>query len=95
MPLGNKKRNVPLEKRNLAILEKALENDKYVKERMGLLLLIADMFDAIAKGENWYMVIGSTKQNDSFSVTIKSGDNAEYIFGTSLDELSAKALSLL
>lgn len=95
MPLGNKARNVPLEKNNLSILEKGLKENKYVQERVGLLLLIADMFDAIAKGENWYMVIGSTKQNDSFSVTIKSGDDAEYIFGTSLTDLSAKALSLL
>jgi len=95
MPLGNKTRKAPLTKDNLAHLTELVKPLKNGQEHLGLLLLIADMLDCIANGENWYMVIGSTKQNDAFSVTLKSDGDAEYCFGTSLSDLSLKAFSLL
>lgn len=95
MPLGNKVRKQPLTPDNLAHLEEIIKPIKNGPEHLGLLLLIADMFDAIARGENWYMVIGSTKMNDAFSITLKNDDDAEYAFGTSLADISLKAYSLL
>jgi hypothetical protein len=95
MPLGNKVRKAPLTKDNLTHLLEVIKPIKNGEEHLGLMLLIADMLDAIANGENWYMVIGSTKMNDAFSVTLKSGDDAEYVFGTSLADISLKAHSLL
>jgi hypothetical protein len=95
MPLGNKQRKTPLTKDNLQHLIEVIKPIKNGEEHLGLLLLIADMLDCIANGENWYMVIGSTKMNDAFSVTLKSGDDAEYAFGSSLSDLSLKAHSLL
>jgi len=95
MPLGNKTRKQPLTKDNLTHLLDVIKPIKNGEEHLGLMLLIADMLDAIANGEEWYMVIGSTKSNDAFSVTLKSGSDAEYVFGTSLSDLSLKAHSLL
>jgi len=95
MPLGNKTRKQPLTKDNLTHLLDVIKPVKNGEEHLGLMLLIADMLDAIANGEEWYMVIGSTKSNDAFSVTLKSGNDAEYVFGTSLSDLSLKAHSLL
>lgn len=95
MPLGNKTRKQPLTKDNLTHLLEIIKPIKNGEEHLGLLLLIADMLDAIANGEEWYMVIGSTKMNDAFSVTIKSGPDSEYAFGSSLSDLSLKAYSLL
>jgi hypothetical protein len=95
MPLGNKTRKAPLTSDNLTHLLDIIKPVKNGEDHLGVLLLIADMLDCIANGEQWYMVIGSTKMNDAFSVTIKSGNDAEYIFGTSLSDLSVKARSLL
>jgi len=95
MPLGNKTRKAPLTKDNLTHLLDVIKPVKNGEEHLGLLLLIADMLDCIANGEEWYMVIGSTRANDSFSVTLKSGQDSEYVFGVSLSDLSLKAHSLL
>ena len=95
MPLGTKTRKAPLTNDNLEHLRKVTANVKNADEHLGVLMLIADMLDAIAQGQEWYMIIGSTKANDAFSVTIKSGQDAEYCFGSSLSELSLKAVSLL
>jgi hypothetical protein len=95
MPLGNKTRKAPLTKDNLTHLLDVIKPVKNGEQHLGLLLLIADMLDCIANGEEWYMVIGSTKSNDAFSVTITSGADKEYVFGSSLSDLSIRAHSLL
>src|SRR5678809_711291 len=59
MPLGNKTRKAPLTKDNLTHLLDVIKPVKNGEQHLGLLLLIADMLDCIANGEEWYMVIGS------------------------------------
>lgn len=48
-----------------------------------LVLLIADMFDAIAKDEQAYMVIGATSNRTSYSVTlnVNGGKDSRYAEG--------------
>jgi len=56
-----------------------------------LLEVIADMLDQIAKGDNCYMVIGSTSSKTAFSVTVNVAGEKDARYGSDLAALSAGA----
>lgn len=61
----------------------------------GLLELIAEMFDAIAKGEDFYMIIGATSKRDSFSLTVKESGQPTTVYAPDLPSLCTQASTLL
>lgn len=80
---------------NLETLRKLTGPVDKMDSQFGLLLLIADMMDEIAKGRNMYMVIGSTQNGSAFSVTVKGEDAPAPMYGAWLGDLGTQALDLL
>jgi len=60
-----------------------------------LLLLLADMFDTIAKGDNCYAVIGATSNRTAYSLTVNISHDKASIYAASFDEIAAGAADWL
>lgn len=55
-----------------------------------LLYLLADMFDSIAVGQDWYIIVGATKDKSAFSLTVVHGQDRQSVYAPNLGELAAK-----
>lgn len=62
---------------------------------MNLIILVAQMFDEIAKGREMFMIIGATSKRDTYSVTIKDAGVPTSVYATSLEELCTLIADLL
>lgn len=80
---------------NLKLLVQLLGDPGTLDATVGLLFLIADMLDTVAKNSNMYMIIGKTSNGSAFSVTIKGDDAPPAFYGQTLAELGVQALDLL
>lgn len=82
---------------NLLALEDTITGETLLfPNSVGLLAVIADMFDDIAKGREYYMIVGATSNKSAFSVTVKSGQTiVAQVYGGTLEEISTKVLDLL
>jgi len=60
-----------------------------------LLQVVAQVFDDLAHGEDVYMILGATTKKDAYTCTIKFAGAPTTVFGTSLEDLSAKLADLL
>jgi len=60
----------------------------------GLLMLVADVLDTAASGEDCYMTIGATRKRDALVVTVKQGNQSAYAAGVDFLELSEACESL-
>jgi hypothetical protein len=70
--------------------------EKHVEMEYGdLLLLIAQVCDAIASGDKVWLSIGATKKNDSLTLGLHDGLATTSIFGATFADLAAKAGSLI
>jgi len=58
---------------------------------MGLLLLLADMLDTIAKGSSCYAVIGSTSSKTAFSFTLNAEGAKDARYAPDLATLATAA----
>lgn len=84
-----------IEDGNLEYVDSVIKQLKLKPEALGLLRLVADMMDHIARDENYYMIIGTTKSFNAYSCTIKGNDAPDPIYASNLEELNIKANKLI
>lgn len=60
-----------------------------------LVLLIAQMCDAIAAGEDMFMIIGATSRRDAYVLTVKQSGVPTSVYAPSLEALCDAAKTLL
>jgi len=56
-----------------------------------LLVLLGDMFDTIAKGDNCYAILGATSARSAFSLTVNISQDKASIYAPSFEEVAAGA----
>lgn len=88
---GTKERGVALERQNVQTLRKSEQEAMFDTPYWNLLVMLADMADSIARGEDWYCIIGSTKNRDAFSLTVVGGLNRDTVYATNFRDLADKA----
>lgn len=89
------KRTSTLTNTNITSLRKA--NDKPIQDTdyHRLLYVLADMFDCVAKGDDYYCILGTTKDKSAFSFTLVNNDDRESFYAESLSELCLKVAALI
>jgi len=80
---------------NKAHLLKICKDAKLSAQSLGILYLIADVLDVIAEGHNTYVIIGSTKAKDAYTISVKGDDEQDTIYADEWDELCTKAFDLV
>lgn len=77
----------------------ALDHDKALPMETtfyyNLLMVVAQVFDDISKGDDVYMIVGATSKKDAYTFTVKLSGAPTTVFGTSLEDLSAKLADIL
>jgi len=76
-------------------VEKMCKEVKLSPKAVGLLLLLADVMDLIAKGNNTYVIFGSTQSRDAYSLSVRGDDQQPTIYGSNYDEISIKAFDMV
>jgi hypothetical protein len=84
-----------VENANLDHVKRAAKDLVGITRYVPLLMLIADMFDGISDGEDLYMMIGATKNRDSFSLTVKQDGQPTTVYAVNLVDLATQADTLL
>lgn len=80
---------------NEAWLQVLQDNGAKLDDVLGLLRVIAQCMDYIAKGEDFYLVIGSTMKRDTFALNWKGPGAPGAVYATDLAGLSQAAEDLL
>lgn len=95
MKLNTPKRNTALVTKNVQQLRSF--NDKPIQDTPyhNLLYVLADMMDLIGKGENWYVIMGATKNKDAFSMTVVHDDDRVSAYAEDFGGLCLKARDFL
>jgi hypothetical protein len=80
---------------NLKKVQSTLTKQDVTSDVVGMLLLVADMMDCIAHGQDMYMIIGCTQRRDAFSVTIKGSAAPAPFYGQDITDLGKGAVDCL
>jgi hypothetical protein len=80
---------------NEAWLQVLQDNGAHLDDVLGILKVIAQVMDYIAKGEDFYLVLGSTMKRDSFMLNWKGQGAPGAVYATDLAGLSTAAEELL
>lgn len=75
---------------------KALEEEGTgLGDVIGILTVIAQVLDFIAKGEDFYLLVGATRNRDAFTLNWKGEGAPGAVYATDLAGLSEQAQELL
>lgn len=88
-------RKTKLESPIVADLINVLLKYKLQPQSFGLWLLMADMFQDVCDGEDYYMIVGTTKAKDSYSVTVKGDGAPDPVYANNWSDLNHKCYSLV
>jgi len=86
---------VPLSKANAERLVSDVSDDIGNSLYYPLMQLIAEAFDAIADGEDVYIILGATSNKSAFVCTVKQDGSPTSVYGPSLTDLSLAVQNLL
>jgi len=95
MKLGTQKRGAALPQDAVEVLHTWGSKKACDTPYWPLLVLIADVMDNIAKGEDAYMIIGATRNRDACSLTVKCGSDFSSIYGDTFKDLAEKGQELV
>lgn len=80
---------------NEAWLQVLQDNGAKLDDVLGILRVIAQCMDYIAKGEDFYLIIGTTKARDAFQLNWKGDGAPGPVYASNLAGLSEAAEGLL
>lgn len=84
-----------LPKDNVVRLREQLTTKQGLAQFLDLLILIADVLDLAAEGEDVWLSIGHTKSHNACLLTVHDGGEVLTASGTRLEDLAAAANSFL
>jgi len=95
MKMTTSTRAVKLATQNVTLLRKSndtpIQNTAYHR----LMFVLADMFDLIAKGQDFYCIVGATKDKSAFSFTLVAGQDRQSFYADDLADLCLKLEALI
>ena len=94
MKLTSNRRSVQLPTDNMHHILEVCKAARIKPEAVGLLVLIANLFDDIGKGEDVYMTIGAVRDRTSYVVTVTLEGEKSPIYGEDIEDINFKAIAL-